>query len=302
VKTIFPTMSPSSIAAKPLAASARGKMVWMAGRMSRSTQKRIRRSSSSRVPMVEPITASWRKKRRVSSAGGALPEVTPETTRVPPGVDALGEACARLEGLIGTELERPRALLLRAARDPYPRAGGARQYGERGGDPARSALDEDGHPGDHVAAGEQHPVGGEPRRGQAGGLCEGELGRLGHEVPARYRDALGERPLMALGEERALRVKGLVAPPGIVGDDGMDDDLVAFLVDAGGIAAEDHREAISAQPDAAQRPEVVMVQRRRPYAHRRPARGRLGFRSLADVQAAKGIVGVDIGGVDGEHR
>ena len=37
------------------------------------------------MPIVEPTTDSCRKNTRVSSAGGASPEVAPETTSVPPG-------------------------------------------------------------------------------------------------------------------------------------------------------------------------------------------------------------------------
>ena len=44
------------------------------------------RSSSSRVPMVEPITSSCRKNTRVSSAGEASPDVAPDTTSLPPGL------------------------------------------------------------------------------------------------------------------------------------------------------------------------------------------------------------------------
>src|ERR1700679_3090399 len=66
------------------AASALG--AWIAGVMLRARQKRISRCSSSRVPIVEPTTSSWRKKTRLSSAEGAWPEVAPETTSLPPGL------------------------------------------------------------------------------------------------------------------------------------------------------------------------------------------------------------------------
>ncbi len=63
--------------------------------MSRSRQKRISRSSSSRVPIVDPTTDSCRKNTRLSSAGGASPEVAPVTTSVPPGFSDLIE-CAQV--------------------------------------------------------------------------------------------------------------------------------------------------------------------------------------------------------------
>ena len=48
--------------------------------------------------------------------------------------------------------------------------------------------------------------------------------------------------------------------PGIA-IDGVHDDLVAVLVDAGAVAAEDHRQPVRRQPDALQAPQVVVVER-----------------------------------------
>ena len=59
--------------------------------MSLSTQNRANRSSSSRVPIVDPMTESCRKNTRVSSAGGAAPVVAPATTTDPPGLSDLIE-------------------------------------------------------------------------------------------------------------------------------------------------------------------------------------------------------------------
>ena len=60
-----------------------------------SAHNRISRSSSSRVPIVEPITDSCKKNTRESSAGGESPVVAPETTSVPPGFSARTE-CAQV--------------------------------------------------------------------------------------------------------------------------------------------------------------------------------------------------------------
>ena len=59
--------------------------------------------------------------------------------------------------------------------------------------------------------------------------------------------------------------------------------------------------ALGAQADAAQRPEVVVVQGGGLDGDGRPARGRVGIRAVADDQAAERIVGIDGGGVGGEH-
>ncbi len=61
------------------------------GRTPLVAHSRSSRSSSSRVPMVEPRTRSCRKNTRWSSAEGAWPVVAPDTTTVPPGRSARNE-------------------------------------------------------------------------------------------------------------------------------------------------------------------------------------------------------------------
>ena len=70
VKTILPVWVPSIIAAKPSRASAKGTTRSIRGRVPVCSQKRRRRPSWSRVPIVEPTTDNWVKKILVSSAGG----------------------------------------------------------------------------------------------------------------------------------------------------------------------------------------------------------------------------------------
>ncbi len=81
----------------------------------------------------------------------------------------------------------------------------------------------------------------------------------------------------------------------------MDDDLVAVLVDAGGVAAEDHRQGVLAEADAPQRPQVVVVQRRRADLDRGPAALGLRIRALADLEAAERILAIETGGEHGAH-
>jgi hypothetical protein len=83
---------------------------------------------------------------------------------------------------------------------------------------------------------------------------------------------------------------------------GVDDDLVAILVDAGGVAAEDHRQPVGRQSDPPQRPDVVVVERGCTHGDRRPARADHGLRPLAERQSGQGIVGVETVGVDREHE
>src|ERR1700729_36820 len=91
VSTILPAVSPRSIASNPCRASASGTVLLIAGRTPLSMHIRISRLSSSRVPIVDPITDSCRKKIRVSSAGGASPVVAPEMMIFPPGLSARTE-------------------------------------------------------------------------------------------------------------------------------------------------------------------------------------------------------------------
>ena len=80
---------------------------------------------------------------------------------------------------------------------------------------------------------------------QAASSNDSEAG-LGTTLRAGHGDLVGEGALVALGEQRPLRVEGLVARPARVADDRVHDDLVAVLVEAGGVAAEDHRQRVLA--------------------------------------------------------
>jgi hypothetical protein len=79
------------------------------------------------------------------------------------------------------------------------------------------------------------------------------------------------------------------------------DHLVAVLVDARCVASEDHRQLLLRQADAAQRPDVVVVQRGGADLHRGPAVGDVRVRPVADLEAGERVVGVQAGGVGGEH-
>jgi hypothetical protein len=76
---------------------------------------------------------------------------------------------------------------------------------------------------------------------------------------------------MQLGEKTAFRIKRLVAITCIgVCDHRVNDHLVAVLIDAGGIASEDHGEPIGSETDSLQAPEIVMVERRGANVHPHP--------------------------------
>ena len=132
--------------------------------MPASTTKRASRSSSSRVPIVEPTTRSCLKKILVSSAlAGASPEVAPEMTTVPPGRRLLTECdqvAAPTVSITASTRSGSRAPLSNArsapsatARSPlassrlvtHIRKPAARpSCDQRGGHPAAGALDEHG--------------------------------------------------------------------------------------------------------------------------------------------------------------
>jgi hypothetical protein len=81
----------------------------------------------------------------------------------------------------------------------------------------------------------------------------------------------------------------------------VDDHLVAVLVQAGGVAAEDDGQPILADAHALQRPQVMVVERGGLDGDRRPAvgDGRLGV--LTERQALQRVVGVGLCGGYGEH-
>src|SRR5438876_712254 len=139
--------------------------------------------------MVEPTTESWRKKTRLSWAGGFGPDVAPQTTMRPPGLSDLSEWS-------------------------------------------------------HVA----WPTGSMTASTRSGGR---------------------------------------------VADHRVDDAVATVLVDAGSVATEHHRQPVLGDPDTLERPEVVMVERRRPDLDRRPALRRLRLGTIAETQPRERVGGVD---------
>jgi hypothetical protein len=122
------------------------------------------------------------------------------------------------------------------------------------------------------------------------------------DVVGGHDDLPGQRAGVELGQQAALRVECLVAVPGgRVADHGVDDDLGAVVQHAGRVAPERHRQPAGVEPDAAQRPQVVVVQRRRPDVHPHPALGRVGFRDLVDGEARERVLRRLGDALDGEH-
>ena len=90
---------------------------------------------------------------------------------------------------------------------------------------------------------------------------------------------------MAFGQQRAARVKRLVAVSGIrVTNHRMDDDLVACCVDPSSVAAEHDGQLLLGDADPAQRPQVVMVERGRANRHGGPADRNVRLTSRSDVE------------------
>ncbi len=283
----------------------------MIGRTPVSSQKRISRASSSRVPMVDPITRSCRKKIRFSSvADGFGPDVAPEMTTVPPGRNDRSE-CAQVAAptVSMTASTRSGSLApLANARsapsssalaclsscrlvDPDPEPGSRAQPDQGGRDAAAGALHEDGVAGPQPRLREEHPVGRQPRRRQAGRLLPAQRRRLGHEVAPRDDDLVGERALIPLRQQGPLGVHRLVAAELRVADDGVHDDLLPVVRHPGRVAAEDHRQELLRQADPAQAPEVVVVQARRAHVDARPAVRHLGSGRSPTSSAVSGSSG-----------
>ena len=119
---------------------------------------------------------------------------------------------------------------------------------------------------------------------------------LGTRLAARHRHPLGQRALVLLGEDRTAARSGGSTHHRV------DDDLVAVRVDPGRVAAEDHRQLVGRQPDPAQRPQVVVVERTGPHLDDGPAvAGAAGSGASPTVSPASGIVGVEAGREGGTH-
>ena len=217
-------------------------------------------------------------------------------------IDPLRQPGAGREDLVGAELPGPVPFFLAPARGPDPETSRPAEQDQRGRDAATRALDQ--HRGPRLQTGlvEQHPVGGEVGRGQAGGLGEGQRGGLGHQVAPGHGHPLGERPVVALGEQGPPGIERLVAVHlGRVADHRVHHDLVAVLVDPGRVAAEHHGQPVRGDAHPAQAPHVMVVERGGPHRDRGPAGLRYRFRVLAELQPGQWDVGVDACGSHSEH-
>ena len=202
---------------------------------------------------------------------------------------------------MSADLEGTRPLALVAAGSKHLEPAGTRQRDQCGRDSAAGALHEHRVAGLQVALDEEHAIGRQPRRRQAGGLLEAHRSRFGDHVGPRHDDLVGEGALVPLGEQRALGIERLVTAPVGAADDCVHDDLVAVLVEPGRVAAENHRQSLVLEPHPAQRPQVVVVEACRLDGDRRPAVGGHRVGSLADHEGGQRVVGGEGFGVHGEH-
>jgi hypothetical protein len=69
------------------------------------------------------------------------------------------------------------------------------------------------------------------------------------------------------------------------------DDLVAVLVEPGGVAAENHWQRVRPQPDAPQRPQIVVIQRRGADLDGRPPVGNRRLGPLAHLETRQRLTG-----------
>src|SRR6185312_6316080 len=100
--------------------------------------------------------------------------------------------------------------------------------------------------------------------------------------------------VVALGQQRPARIEGLVAATRVgIGDDRVHHDLVAVLVEPGGIAAEHDGEPVLGDAHPAECPDVVMVQRGRLYRDRRPPVRAGWLRAVAQFEPGQRIISVN---------
>jgi len=117
-----------------------------------------------------------------------------------------------------------------------------------------------------------------------------------------FTSTVVQRPVVHLGEQRPLRVEGLVAAEVRVADDRVHDHLVALLVDSRPVAAEHHRQPVRGQPDPLLAPQVVVVERGGQQPHRDPVWARVGIGPLPHLEPAQRVVGIGPYGGGGEHE
>lgn len=129
-----------------------------------------------------------------------------------------------------------------------------------------------------------------------------KLLRPWHDVARRHPHPLCQRARVALAQEAPGRVERLVAAPGRGGDDGVDQHRRAVVESPARICAEHHRQLRLAQPDTLERPDVVMVERRRLDRHRDPARFGLGKIEIDDGGACPRVLRPERAGDDGSPR
>lgn len=118
--------------------------------------------------------------------------------------------------------------------------------------------------------------------------------------------APGSRPLrqespVHFRQQRPARVERLVATPVRRRDHRVHEDLGAIVQNAGRVTPEDHRQPIGRQPDPAQTPDVVMVQRGIPHPNPHPSIRHRRALDLADLQTGERIVGGLASGIRSEH-
>ena len=171
------------------------------------------------------------------------------------------------------ELLGRRALRLVAARRPHAQPGMAAERDRRRRHAAAGALDEHGLPGlrarpSRTASGTRSatPSAGTPPPRRRATRASGT--RLARGTATRSASApwcSSESSVRFGSSVSSPRQSGVAITEWTI-------DLRAVLVDARGVAAEDHRQPVVGQSDAAQRPQVVVVERGGADLHRRPAR------------------------------
>ena len=271
--------------------------------------------------MVEPITWSWRKKIRVSSASSTFgPDVVPQMTILPPG------RSARIEC---DQVARPTVSMTastrRGSRSPVSRTWWAPSSSARARLPSSRLVANTVSPPARASAisavatpppapwtstvspalsppcvksiryAVSHAVGR-----QAASSNDSDAG-LGTTLDRGTATRSANVPWWR--SDSSDRFGSSVSSPVQSGPlmTAWTTTSRAVLVDPGRVAAQDHRQRLLAQPDPAQRPQVVVVERGGPHGDGRPAVGHLRLGALAEHQAGQRVVGRELLGVHGEH-
>jgi hypothetical protein len=105
---------------------------------------------------------------------------------------------------------------------------------------------------------------------------------------------LGEGSGKPFRQKRTTWVEGFIAITRVgIGDNRMNEDLIAICVNACSVTAKNHRQLLRPKPDTFEAPEIVMVERRGSELDQHPTVGNLRLRDLPKCQPVEWVLFIE---------